>query len=74
MGDFLSSRFKAGANFALDKVLEKFKQWKDFDDYKELFNILPVPKLQRNWLEDKTFGKGFFGGVKNRNLYRNVRS
>jgi hypothetical protein len=37
-------------------VKEKFHNWKDFDDYKELFNLLPVPKLQKLWKQDETFG------------------
>jgi len=61
--DFMSSRMKAGANFGLDKVLGLFHKWKHFDDYADLFNLLPVPKLQKTWRSDEVFARERIHGV-----------
>jgi hypothetical protein len=47
---------KVATSFGLDKLFGLFHTWKDFDDYKDLFNFLPLPPIQKTWKEDETFG------------------
>lgn len=69
--DFLGPRHRALANFGLDKFLEVFQHWTDFEDYTELFKLIPVPPLQQVWREDETFGRLRLQGV-NPSLVRRV--
>jgi len=70
--DFMSSRMRAGANFGLDKVFGLFHDWKDFEDYADLFNLLPIPELQKTWKNDETFARLRIHGVNPCNIQRVV--
>lgn len=61
--DFMGSRMRAGTNFGLDKLMEIFHTWKDFDDYTDLFTLLPIPKIQKVWKLDETFAKQRMQGI-----------
>jgi hypothetical protein len=47
------------ARFAIEYLVHITHKWKDFDNFKELFVMLPNPKIMNNdlWKTDEEFGR-----------------